>query len=134
MSYWLDQRFPLMTYLVLISPTLPMGKGCMMHSVSSHWKIYMHTLYLCNMYNARNIYKTPSIIAQFRSMLIKILALITMSINSDQCWSIPIDRHWEELIDNGRHLGSMPWFWRTLGFDNWALIEVVLYIQCLVNL
>ena len=34
-----------------------------------------------------------------------------------QCWSIPInarssriDRHWEELIGNDRHFGSMPWF------------------------
>ncbi len=43
--------------------------------------------------------RTPSINAQCRSMPIKIPALIPMSINSDQCWSIPID---------SSHCRSMP--------------------------
>ncbi len=39
-----------------------------------------------------DVHRTPSINAQCRSMPIKILALIPMSINSDQCHDF--DRHW----------------------------------------
>ncbi len=55
------------------------------------------------LFRANNVYhRTPSINSQCRSMLIKILALIPMSINSDQLRDfrinamilICIDRHW----------------------------------------
>ncbi len=63
-------------------------------------------------------------------MPIKILALIPMPVNSDQCRSIPIN--WSELISIERNFGSMPWFWSALtGTDrHWTLLiqGVLLYI------
>ncbi len=62
-------------------------------------------------------------------LLIKILALNPMSIDSDPCRSIPIDRHWSAMICIERHFGSMPWFLSALiGINrHWALIKGVFY-------
>ena len=72
-----------------------------------------------------------------RWMSIKILALIPMSINADQCRSMPINsyqcrikqnwcftgaliRHWSAMIGIERHFRSMPWFWSALiGIGHW---------------
>ncbi len=94
--------------------------------------------------------RTPSINAQCQSMPLKILALIPMSINSDQCrskfwhnvltvftnvllmpWS-GIDRHWEELIGIDRNWSAVRGIsdqchdfdrhWSALGIDWGSLV------------
>ncbi len=97
---------------------------------SHEWSFSWSFLYKNTHYSQDSLDQCP--------MLIIILALIPMSINSDQCRSIPnvllmpwsgIDRHWEELVGNDRH-------WETfrinsmilIGIDrHWALIGGVLY-------
>ncbi len=68
------------------------------------------------------LYRTPPINAQYRSMPIKIMALIQ---NVSQCRSlIGIDRNWSPL-------GSMPEFWSTLiGIGHWSR-KPCLYWDCL---
>ncbi len=101
--------------------------------------------------SCKPLYRTPSINAQCQSMPIKILALIPMSINSDQCWSIALnsnqcftdvliwhwsalrgmdlnrsalicnDRHWDAFRINAMILIGIDRHWLALGIDRGSL-------------
>ena len=75
--------------------------------------------YLSRVYFTSLYFRTPPINAQCgRSMPIKILALIPMWINSDQCRSIPInDQHWEAFRINAMILIGIDRHWLALGID-----------------
>ena len=59
--------------------------------------------------------RTPSVNAQCRSMSIKILALVPMSINRNWSASIGINRHWETFRINAMILIVIDWHWALIG-------------------
>ncbi len=85
------------------------------------WTTSTCKFWCTNIHAVVTYHRTPLINAQCRSMPIKIVALIPMSINSDQCRSFPInDWHWEALRINAMILIGIYW--------QWALIEGVLIL------
>ncbi len=61
---------------------------------------------------------------QYRSKFLHWSQCRSMPISANQFWSIPLNRHWEELIGIERQFGSMPWFWSALGIDRGSLVMV----------